>query len=158
MKQAVLNVLPVFASLEAGTAMSGDTGLFGLLAEIVSSLSLEICFLIFFALGYGLLRLDRFSRRTPTQKAARLEMSPFMMKMKGIRSEYQAGNLVATVEAWRQLAATQGTKECCTLETFRIVMNSIMGLADEAESLKALKEVAKYIVSFKDPYSAIPHQ
>merc|ERR550537_1413453 len=138
--------------------VSGDTGVLGLLAEVISSLSLEICFLIFFALGYGLLRLDRFSRRNPTQKAAKMEMSPFMMKMKGIRSEYHAGNLVATVAAWRDLAASQGTKECCTFETFRIVINSILGLENEEESLKALKEVAKYVVSFKDPYSAIPHQ
>jgi pentatricopeptide repeat protein len=159
MKTAVLNLLPfVFASVEAGTMVSGDTGVLGLLAEVISSLSLEICFLIFFALGYGLLRLDRFSRRNPTQKAAKMEMSPFMMKMKGVRSEYQAGNLVATVAAWRDLAASQGTKECCTLETFRIVINSILGLENEEESLKALKELAKYIASFKDPYAAIPHQ
>merc|ERR550537_852573 len=138
--------------------VSGDTGVLGLLAEVISSLSLEICFLIFFALGYGLLRLDRFSRRNPTQKAAKMEMSPFMMKMKGIRSEYHAGNLVATVAAWRDLAASQGTKECCTFETFRIVINSILGLENEEESLKALKELAKYIASFKDPYAAIPHQ
>merc|ERR1719236_278606 len=136
----------------------GVTGSLGLMAEVVSNLSLEICFLIFFTLGYGLLRLDRFSRRTKTQKAARSEMSPFMIKLKGVRSEYQAGNMTATVEAWRQLAATEGTKECCTLETFRIVMNSIMSLENEEESLKALKEVAKYIASFKDPYAAIPHQ
>ena len=79
-KQALLNVLPVYASVEAGTALSGSvTGSMGLLAEVMSNLSLEICFLIFFALGYGLLRLDRFSRRTPTQKAASSEMSPFKM-------------------------------------------------------------------------------
>merc|ERR1719238_112835 len=64
----------------------------------------------------------------------------------------------ATVDAWRQLAATEGTKECCTLEIFRIVMSSIMSLEDEEESMNALKEVAKYIASFKDPYAAIPHQ
>ena len=33
-----------------------------------------------------------------------------------------------------------------------------MSLEDEEESMKALKEVAKYIASFKDPYAAIPHQ
>jgi len=103
---------------------------------------LELCFLAFFLLGFGLLRLDKLSRRRG-QKSS-LPSSPFALKMKVIRSEHHAGNSSAVVDAWRKLAEAN-FRECCTLDVLRVVMQSAL---EQEDYVALVGEIGRYLASF----------
>merc|ERR1719409_2618182 len=108
------------AAIHAATASvssaTSSSGFVNLVYEVVNNMFLELCFLAFFLLGFGLLRLDKLSRRRG-------------LKMKVIRSEHHAGNSSAVVDAWRKLAEAN-FRECCTLDVLRVVMQSALEQED----------------------------
>jgi len=120
-----------------------------LVYEVVNNMFLELCFLAFFLLGFGLLRLDKLSKR----RKGSVPSSPFALKLKVIRSEYHAGNSTATVDAWRKLAEAN-FRECCTLDVLRVVMQCAL---EQGDYQQIVGEIGRYLASFPDPFGAMNH-
>merc|ERR1719197_1957554 len=134
------------ASVSSATSSSGFVNL---VYEVVNNMFLELCFLAFFLLGFGLLRLDKLSKR----RKQGVPSSPFALKLKVIRSEYHAGNSTATVDAWRKLAEAN-FRECCTLDVLRVVMQCAL---EQGDYQQIVGEIGRYLASFPDPFGAMNH-
>merc|ERR1719269_324366 len=139
----------VSAAAASVSSATPSNGFMNLVYEVVNNMFLELCFLAFFLLGFGLLRLDKLSKR---QKSS-LPSSPFALKMKVIRSEHHAGNSSAVVDAWRKLAEAN-FRECCTLDVLRVVMQCAL---EQGDYQQIVGEIGRYLASFPDPFGAMNH-
>lgn len=131
--------------VQGGLARS--TAMVELMSEVFDNMFLEFCVLFFVILGFGLLRVDKLSKRKPQSS-----LPAIVPKLKAVRLEFQNHPAIA-LKLWREIMIG-GHKECCTLDVLRMVMQCAL---DDENWASNVKDIARYVAGFPDPLKAMPH-
>jgi len=102
---------------------------------------MELSFVLFFALGFVVLRVDLIRKRPQTSPAKKIEVLQTKLH-KTIEAEISAGNSAAAVKAWRakkSFAATQ-------METLRLVVQAML----EVDATKLVTEITEHMADHRE--------
>jgi len=117
--------------------------------EVLGGMMLEVSFVVFFLLGFVVLRLDKAlkSRRVQTTAAN----SVFTAKLKTLRADYSSALLSEVLKTWSEIQSGQFT-ERCPVDVLRMVMHAILAEAPDVTS--SAEDLGKYLAHFGDAYRA----
>mmetsp|Transcript_72309 Transcript_72309/g.128137 ORF Transcript_72309/g.128137 Transcript_72309/m.128137 type:complete len:1024 (-) Transcript_72309:42-3113(-) len=122
--------------MSAAMDASGDS-----IYDLLTTVSVELSFAIFFGLGFLLVRSELFGGRKKVKVARKLEVVQNPLH-KTIEAEVAAGHMIAAVKAWRGAKARTPTR----LETLKLVVQAFL----EVEPSALVNEITGHIRAYRD--------
>jgi len=122
--------------MSAAMDASGDS-----IYNLLTTVSVELSFAIFFGLGFLLVRSELFGGRKKVKVARKLEVVQNPLH-KTIEAEVAAGHMIAAVKAWRGAKARTPTR----LETLKLVVQAFL----EVEPSALVNEITGHIRAYRD--------
>mmetsp|Transcript_117603 Transcript_117603/g.203108 ORF Transcript_117603/g.203108 Transcript_117603/m.203108 type:complete len:1021 (-) Transcript_117603:31-3093(-) len=122
--------------MSAAMDASGDS-----IYDLLTTVSVELSFAIFFGLGFLLVRSELFGGRKKVKVSRKLEVVQNPLH-KTIEAEVAAGHMIAAVKAWRGAKARTPTR----LETLKLVVQAFL----EVEPSALVNEITGHIRAYRD--------
>jgi len=117
--------------------------------EVLKNMQLEIAFLVFFILGYVILRLDKVYKA----RVSRTGSQVLANKHKIIRSHYQSEDLKEVRKAWLKLESAK--YDCCApLDVLRMAVHATFETGNNPGP--ALEQMMNYVRAFPNAARTMP--
>lgn len=130
------------------SSISSDSSImsFSAVYDFLLPMWVEVSFTTFFILGFVVLRLDKFQKRSTTKKGKKLVDLPYRLQ-KTVEAEVSSGDPIAALKAWRGMKNTAAT----TTETLKLITQAFM----DEDPTSFVDEISEHIGAYSDEMANI---